>query len=259
MGGIPEPLALHVAECGFTAFALGYFGVPGLPSALVEIPLELLERGIDLFRDRFATGRRVGVVGVSKGAELALLLASRFPHAIAPTVAIAPSCVVWYGLDMSDFSSMTRSSWTHGGAPVPFLSIAAGRMPAFSAHGMRTDVCYDLTAYDVEDVDAARIPIERARGPILLLAGDDDHTWPSSSMARELNERMNEHGRSDDLTNVVYPGAGHAFVMREFMPPPGSPGAPQIDFGGTADSDAAAASDTWARIANFLTGAQESA
>jgi dienelactone hydrolase len=253
MGGIPEPLAGRVAACGITALALGYFGAPGLPSALVEIPLELPERGIEVFRDRYAPGRHVGLVGTSKGAELALLLASQLRDAIGPTVAVSPSCVAWYGLDLSDLSSMRRSSWTRDGAPWPFLPLPEGRMPAFTDRGMRTDGCYDLTSYQPDTVDAARIPIEQARGPILLLSGDDDHQWPAASMAGELTECMERHGRSSDVTSVVYPGAGHVFVMREFLPPPGSPGSPPFDFGGDAEADSTAAENAWSRISALLT------
>jgi nucleolar protein 56 len=253
IGGIPEPLARRVASCGITAFALGYFGAPGLPSALVEIPLELPEAGIELFRDRYAAGRHVRLVGTSKGAELALLLASQLPDAIGPTVAIAPSCVTWYGVDMNDLSSMRRSSWTRGGAPWPFLPLPEGRMPAFTDQGMRTDVCYDLSSYRADAVEAAQIPIEQAGGPILLLSGDDDHQWPAASMAGELTQRMERHGRSADVTSVVYPNAGHVFVMREFLPPPGSPGSPPFDFGGDAETDSLAAEDAWTRIAALLT------
>src|SRR5882762_2199789 len=68
-GGIPEAPARRLAENGITAFALGYHGAPGLPPDLVEIPIEALERGIALFRARFARQRSVGVVGISRGAE----------------------------------------------------------------------------------------------------------------------------------------------------------------------------------------------
>ena len=75
-GGIPEWPARRLAENGVTAFALGYFGAPGLPTALIEIPVEKLQQGIEIFRDRFAGGRDVGLLGFSKGAELALVLAA---------------------------------------------------------------------------------------------------------------------------------------------------------------------------------------
>src|SRR5260370_7501619 len=92
-GGITEAPARRLAENGVTALALGYFGAPGLPTDLVEIPLESLARGIELFRDRFAGGRSVGVVGVSRGAELSLLVAAYLGDAIGPVRAPAPSPV----------------------------------------------------------------------------------------------------------------------------------------------------------------------
>src|SRR3977135_3080482 len=95
-GGIPELPARRLAENGVTAFALGYHGAPGLPADLVEIPIESLERGIELFRERFAGRRPIGVLGISKGAELALLLAAHLGSAIGRVVAVAPSHVVWF-------------------------------------------------------------------------------------------------------------------------------------------------------------------
>lgn len=62
-GGIPEGLGRRLAEQGVSTFALAYFGAPGLPSALIEIPIESLQRGIELFRERFAGGRAIGVMG----------------------------------------------------------------------------------------------------------------------------------------------------------------------------------------------------
>lgn len=260
MGGIPEHLARRIAACGTTTFALGYFGAPGLPSALVEIPLELPQRGIELFRDHWASGGPVGLIGVSKGAELALLLASQLADAIGPTIAISPSNVAWFGIDPRDLAqalsahgftsvpaSVTRSSWTWRDAPWPFLPLADGRTPVFTEQGIRTDVSYDLARYDEAQIDTAQIPIERARGPILLLSGDDDHQWPSAVMAGELSRRMESHGRSADLTNVVYPDAGHVFALRDFMPP-NTP----FDFGGSPEADASASADAWNRITQFL-------
>lgn len=87
-----------------SAFALGYFGAPGLPAALVEVPIESLQQGIELFRERFADGRAVGLVGFSKGAELALLLAAQMGGAIGRVVAVAPSHVVWFDSSRRDLT-----------------------------------------------------------------------------------------------------------------------------------------------------------
>jgi hypothetical protein len=46
-GGIPESPARRLAEHGLTAFALGYHGAQGLPSALVEIPSSRLSEALN--------------------------------------------------------------------------------------------------------------------------------------------------------------------------------------------------------------------
>jgi dienelactone hydrolase len=252
MGGFPEVLATQLAERGIGAFALGYFGAPGLPSALVEIPVETVQRGLDVVRQRVGGGRAIGVMGMSKGAELALLSASYIDD-IGPVVAVAPSCVAWYGIDISDLSAMTRASWTWHGTPVPFLPLQPNVMPLFTEAGIRTDVCYDLSRYSADEVDAARIRVERSRGPILLLSGDDDHQWPSAPMAAAIVDRMQTHGDADRISSVVYQGAGHTFLVRDFLPASNEGTRPSFDFGGGAEADRSAAERGWSQIVSFLT------
>jgi len=63
---------------------------------------------------------------------------------------------------------------------------------------------------------------------------------------------MPAHERDGDVTNVVYPGAGHVFLVQEFLPP-SSPGAvPLYDFGGTTGADMSAGQDAWRRVVAFL-------
>jgi acetyl esterase/lipase len=131
-GGIAEGPARKLAESGVCTFALGYFGAPGLPSELVDIPVESLERGIEWFRGSHAGGRSIGLLGFSKGAELALLLAAHMRDAIGPIVAVAPSHVVWFGLTAPGPGGDRRSSsssWSLGGNPVPFLPSAPSSSP----------------------------------------------------------------------------------------------------------------------------------
>ena len=257
-GGIPEAPARRLAENGVTAFALGYHGAPGLPSDLVDIPIESLARGIELFRARFARQRSVGVVGMSRGAELALLLAAYLGDAIGRVVAVAPSHVVWSGLKAPGPGDRrtTRSTWTWRGAPLAFVANRADIEPVFNERGLRVDVYCDFTSYEPAEIDPARIPVERSAGPILLLSGDDDHMWPAAAMAAEIVRRMQEHGRGGDVSNVVYPGAGHMFLVRDFLPPAGAGNAPMFDFGGTAKADEVANRDGWRRVVAFLQGSR---
>ena len=67
-------------------------------------------------------------MGGSKGAELALLAATASPHLFGPVAAIAPSCVAWFGVDLTGgvADASARSSWTLGGRPVPFVPPVPG-------------------------------------------------------------------------------------------------------------------------------------
>jgi dienelactone hydrolase len=254
-GGIPERPARRLAEHGLTAFALGYHGAQGLPSALVEIPIESLERGIEVFRHTYAWGRAVGLMGMSKGAELALVLAAHMGDAIGPVVAVAPSHVVWFGLNPPEADTdrrSERSSWSLGGEPLPFLPCPEGVELVFNDRGLRTDGFFDLSRHQREHVEAATIAVERSAGPILLLSGDDDHQWPAAPMAGEIVRRMVAHGRVDDVTNVLYPDAGHVLLMQG-LPPLSGPGTgPPMDFGGTTEADIVAGKSAWERIPSFL-------
>lgn len=252
-GGVPEAPARRLAEHGFTVFALGYFGAAGLPPALVEVPTESVQRGIEWFRAAHAPNRGVGVLGISKGAELALVVAAQLGDAIGAVIAVAPSHVVWFGLKPpgSDVDRRSEcSSWSWRGVPLPFLPCPPEVKPVFNEKGMRTDVFFDLGAYEPGAVEAARIPVERIAGPILLLAGDDDHQWPAEPMTNEIVQWMVDHGRAGDVTRVVYAGAGHAFLVQDFLPPAGA--GPAFDFGGSIEADSAAGRDSWGRISAFL-------
>ncbi|MGH2759152.1 MAG: acyl-CoA thioester hydrolase/BAAT C-terminal domain-containing protein [Actinomycetota bacterium] len=231
-----------------TAFALGYFGSPGLPRALVEIPIEALRSGVHWFRERFAEDQPVGVMGSSKGAELALVLGSRLGDAIGRIVAVAPTYVAWYGLDQTDPTSGNRSSWTWRGRPVPFLRYSVEVQPDLGPAGMRVDMCYDLARYEAPDIEAATIQVERCHGPILLLSGSDDHMFPAAFFAKRIVERLSSLGRDSDVTSVVYPGAGHAFLHSEFFANVDAGGRPIWDFGGDPEADKVAATDAWPRI-----------
>ena len=92
-------------------------GVAALPlplfdEELEEVPLERFGPALDTLA---SISLRLAVIGVSKGAEAALLLAAGDAR-ITAVAAFAPSSVVWAGL-----AGRQRSSWTRGGLPLPFV------------------------------------------------------------------------------------------------------------------------------------------
>ncbi len=254
-GGVREELAGTLARHGLTSFALTYFGADRLPPAIVEVPLEYVERAARwLGRLPAVTGAPVGMVGGSKGAELALLAATRFPELIGPVVAIAPASVVFFGLDHhgDDPAAVRRSSWSHQGRPVPFVPYPSEGEPGSSGAGLAMAPIYEAALADEEAVAAASIPVERVRGPILLVSGDDDRMWPAARMAEMVITRMAGHGRSADVTHLRYPGAGHRLLGAAVAAPAASGERAPFDYGGSDEADAQARDDSWEQAGAFL-------
>ena len=220
----------------------------------MEIPLEYVERAARwLAGSRAVTGAPVGIVGGSKGAELALLTASRFPDLIGPVVAIAPAAVAFFGLDRhgDDPSAVLRSSWSHG-RPVPFVPYPDGAEPKSSDAGLAVAPIYEAALANPEAVQAATIPIEQARGPFLLVAGADDRMWPSARMAEMIVNRTARHGRISDAATVCYPGAGHRLLGAAAQARAGPSGTVAFDYGGSDEADARARDDAWRQAGRFL-------
>lgn len=235
-GGVPSWWGDLLAPQGIAVLAAAYFGVDPLPAALCEIPVETVKAAGEWLRRRPEVPRgRVGLVGGSKGAELALLAATVFPDLFGPVAAIAPSCVAWFGVDLTGevADASTRSSWSLGGRPMPFVPPVPGVGFERTGNGLRSVGIYAAALGQADAVATAAIPVEKATGPLLLLSGGQDAACPSTSMARAIVDRMTLYGRSADVDHLDFPDCGHV-VVRPW--PPGPTPAMPFDNGGTADA-----------------------
>jgi hypothetical protein len=249
-GGVPRDLARLLAAEGFTCLALAYFGVAGVPRRLVDIPLEYVETALAWLRERVVGNFRLGLLGSSKGAELALLAAALFPDAVSAVVADSPSSVVFAGIDPVG-DGCHRSSWSHGGKPVAFVPYPPDVRPSLGLRGVSFQPIYRAALEDADVVAAAAIPIERTRAPILLISGDKDRMWPASQMAAALKGRLAEAGRADQVVHLRYPNAGHA--LTPWAPTTGSGRASWLyDLGGRRRDNRAAVRDAWCKAVSFL-------
>jgi pimeloyl-ACP methyl ester carboxylesterase len=110
--------AALLASHGYPALALGYFGVPGLPGTLRDVPLEYFVTAARLLPGE------VVVNGYSRGAEAALLLAGSYPDLVRGVILYAPNDIVWGGYPRGG------DAWTIGGVPVPRAAIPVTRVAA---------------------------------------------------------------------------------------------------------------------------------
>ena len=249
-GGLSsEDVAAVLASRGYTTLALGYFGAEALPTALDEIPVEYFQRAIRLLtRESSVVAGGIGLFGTSKGAEAALVVASRSAD-VRAVVAYAPSHVVWSCI----CSNATHASWAENGASLPF--VPPGNNPDYRpAPGgpIRPTENYTYRLRDSTVVARAEIPVEQIRAPILLVAGGDDGLWPSLPMAQGVMARRRRLGGYPADTLLVYPAAGH-LIGKAYLPSKATVvGGGRLETGGTGEANAAAQADSWPRVLAFL-------
>lgn len=242
-------LGLEFARQGYAILALSYFGAPGLPATAEEIPLEYFDRAIAwLAQQPEIDPARMGIFGISKGGEAALLVGSRSPQLRAVAAGV-PSSLIWQGIP-ARFDAPPTSTWSVGGVPAPYLPYDPSVRFDFTRY---MQSIYAMYAGALPMADAhpdAVIPVERINGPVLLISGRDDAMWPSSAMSDMVVARLQAKGFSHPVEHRAYADAGHAVSS-----PPGLPntsGYPDEAAGGTAAGNAAGRADMWQRLILFF-------
>lgn len=253
---------LFVAQ-GYVAMSVAYFKAPGLPAALVDVPVETVGNAIAALHARpDVDSARIGIFGGSKGGELALLAASTYP-AIKAVVADVPAPFAYMGLG-SD-GQPTGCSWTRNGKALPCIPASTAANTAigmdFSAHkpiSLRAFYGASRNA-DPAVTAAALFPLEKIDGPVLCLAGADDQLWNSPAHCDIAIQTLKAHGHPYADKEIVFPNAGHPFLYATKGPSSAVISIPiagtTLDLGGTPDGDATAAEDAWPQIWKFLAAA----
>lgn len=247
-----------LARLGYAAVSLPYYsanwGAYGFPPEYPELPGSFIDIAVDqLARLRAALGKmdgidveRFGLFGGSKGAEFALIAASRYDW-ISAVVAFAPSDLVWegWGLEMVEAEG-TRSSFAFDGTPLPFMPYR-GFVDGLIAGPDKADLLAiheNGRADHPEREAAARIPVENIKGALMLVAGDRDAIWNSGRAARNIVASREAAGLGTEA--LIYPDAGHDIA--------GGDAKPRKDprSGGTARANADARLDAWPKVLAFL-------
>lgn len=262
---VVRQLALRLASLGYAVLALPYYSptgwgptgptpaeLPTLPAAFADIPLERLEKARDwLAQQPGIAADRIGVYGVSKGAEFSLLAAVRMPW-IRSVVAVVPSDVTWEGWGPG-VEPGRRASFSWRGQPLPFVPYQgfAQEMNGFATGApVKIRRPHDQgRAANPQAVAAARIPVEDYAGPVLVIGGGDDQVWDSGGMALAIGERRRAAGRDTEV--LVYPEAGHALSGPGWAPTTAFNAGP-MKMGGQPAADGRAVADAWPKTVAFL-------
>ena len=200
-------------DAGYAVLAVGYFKMPGLPEELDRISLDsIYEKVIETQQLPFINSQCVAVMGGSKGAELALLLASLYSD-INGAVALAGSHVSFASPSLRTGAS--TASFQHNGRDIPFVQIPNGAIPSMLAGDFREAYKIALKEGGNDTVNAV-IRAEDIKGPVLLISGENDHIWPSAEMSEKVINRLEENKFSYPYEHIIAPGGDHFVPQNDY-------------------------------------------
>ncbi len=204
---------------GLTALALAYVMEEGLPGQFFHVPIDLLETAAK--RLHGMGYEKIGLWGISKGAELALTAGSFLPKLINAVVAVSPINTVCQGFTMKKGISIAPgSTWTFHGREIPYTAFGLDKFPL--CHVLRKSIrARELTMYDLylplvqNPAPAAVIQVEKITGPVLLISSKADTMWPSDLAAKQVMKRLQQHSFPYSYRHLSYDYGGHLFVPME--------------------------------------------
>lgn len=230
--------AERLAQDGYEVLSLYFFGQDNQRPTLAEVPLDQFDEVTGYIEEHVADPTPVTVLGTSKGAEFAALLAAN-GFALDNLVAFVPAHYSYSGLDFS--TGQDLPSFTLRGEAVPFASSwqsgvltglkMFGRMIAAYPASYRPT--YEGAAGSAGD--DARIDLGGFDGNAVFFGAGDDQMWQSDVAARALAEQS-PRGEAH-----VYDDAGHIFFEDSEAQENGW----QIMFGGTQESNRRAYDESW--------------
>ncbi|XP_077120166.1 acyl-coenzyme A thioesterase 1-like [Ranitomeya variabilis] len=238
-GGLMEHRASLLSSHGFCTMALAYFDYEDLPKNLGGLHLDYFRNALEFLRCHPKVDKeRIGVIGISKGGDLALSMATFLPG-IKAAVSIS-------GCGANTFTPLPCGKFV-----IPSIGFSAEKIK-FTETGE-----LDFSESMDDPLDPANseclIPVERSPAAFLVLSGLDDKNWPSAAYADQLVARLEAHQK--DVEFQCYPGAGH------LLEPPYSPlcsashhkllGMPVL-WGGQMKEHAKAQEDAWKKILTFF-------
>ncbi|XP_013404605.1 acyl-coenzyme A amino acid N-acyltransferase 1 isoform X1 [Lingula anatina] len=190
-GGLIEHRAALLASRGFAVLALAYFAYEDLPDTFLDVDLTYFKEGAEwLSHHPSVTPGGIGVIGTSKGAEIALLMGIHFPQVIKAVVNVS-------GAAYHVFQAMK-----FGDEIVQVVDQDLTKLTE-----CEDGLCFK-NIFPKEIKEECIIKVELIEAPLLLFFGEDDPSFDAPQSAQIFSKRLHCCGHKDYEIHV-YDGAGH--------------------------------------------------
>jgi esterase/lipase len=254
-------IAGPLASRGFHVLTVSYFGTCGLPEKLEEVPLEYFEAIFKWIKDNeYIKTEEICLYGISKGGELALLLASRYKQ-ISKVVAIEPHTYCFQALD-GLMSGKNVSSWSYKGTSLPFIPVDNNmfwedqKIDIEKGNSFGFASTYKKCIERATNKEAARIKIEHSDADLLLVCGEEDNIWNSYDACKEVMSVLKSFNYKHHAELLNYPHMGHPMPIPYVIPISYTLELPMnggiFSSGGTVDGNAKAQYQSFQKTIQFL-------
>ena len=197
----------YLQDNSIPSLALGYFKTKHASKNLNLIPVEIFG---DVIKKLKAMGyRKIGVEGVSKGAELALAAAIQYPE-ISCVILKTPSWFYSEGLTGGQPSG--NSCWSYKGQALPFTPYKERNF-----HMLR--MILKAKEYNILPINTGKIvlpesiiPVEKIHAPILMFSTKVDTIWPSTESCEIICERLQENAFSFPYKHIAFEHMSHMML-----------------------------------------------
>jgi len=208
-GGIKwaDKIASVYSAHGVASLAVAYWNTKYTSKALALIPIEIIKAAALWLKENGYL--KVGIYGISKGAELALTAGSLIPE-IEFVIAVSPACCVFEGIAKPAYSG--TSSWTWDGQPLPYASFQNVSVSLIKNILRNHEFGFTQQYLDVLAINKNEentIKAENINGPVLLLSAREDAQWPSAEMGKMICDRLISKGFAYPFHHEVFYPASH--------------------------------------------------
>lgn len=239
-GGLLEYRSAQLASRGFASLALAFFNYDDLPKTLEEFNIAYFEEAVEfLLKHDKVLDNGVGVIGTSKGGDLALSMAAFIPSVLACVVINGFCAPITVGLRVNDSVYPSLPFWSH-----ETIRITDDKV---------LDVMH--TVYNRKILEEYILPFERSQAAFLFLVGADDKNIKSEYLAQIGRHHLLKHNYENECEVVAYPGTGH------LLEPPYSPHCSAsfqhnlmmpMRWGGSAKYHTMGQEKAWEKMQDFL-------
>ena len=191
--------------------ALALFGTKGTQPFLDKVPVEYVENAIKWLKGQGY--EKIGVDGMSKGSEIALVAASMFPD-LSCVIVRVPSSFVSEGLKghKKDKGPSGTSCWSYKGEELPYAPYKARKFNILKMF-MEEKEMHIITFNREKDITSqSMIAIENIKAPVLMLSSKNDTVWPSYESSVYMEKKFTEINYLYPHKHVAYESMSHALL-----------------------------------------------